>query len=55
MGQPPVSNAPATPIGALLEDFAFLVSKDEHRKKRPQNPTEAWKRVVQRAQQRRKK
>ncbi|MBU0511417.1 MAG: response regulator [Chloroflexi bacterium] len=55
LGNPPISDAPDTPIGALLEDFAFLVSKDEHRNKRPKNPTDAWGRVVQRAQQRRKK
>ncbi len=55
LGNPPISDAPNTPIGSLLEDFAFLVSKDEPRKKRPTKPTEAWRRVVQRAQQRRKK
>ncbi|MBS1250697.1 MAG: Response regulator MprA [Chloroflexi bacterium] len=48
LGRPPVIDDPETPIGALLEDLAFFLSKDEHRKKKPEKPTEAWKRVVKR-------
>lgn len=54
-GKPPVFDKPTSEIGALFEDLAFFASKDEHRNKRPDNPTPAWTRVATRMQQRKKK
>jgi len=54
MGQPPVFHKPEQFISGLLEDFAFQLSKEAHKKARPQNPTEAWKRVYKRYQERKK-
>jgi len=48
LGSPPTYTAPDEPIGRLFEDLALALSKDEHRKKRPENPTEAWLRVAKR-------
>jgi pilus assembly protein CpaE len=53
-GQPIVFHKPKEPAAAFLEDLAFFVSKDLHKKAKPQNPTEAWKRVYQRYQERKK-
>jgi pilus assembly protein CpaE len=47
-GAPPTYTTPEEPIGMLFEDLALALSKDEHRKQKPENPTEAWTRVVQR-------
>lgn len=55
LGVPVLYDSPETPVAALLEDFAFYLSKEEHRKVRPENPTDAWLRVAQRYQQRKKK
>jgi len=52
-GIPPVAELPNKPIGAALEECAFFVSKEEQRKQRPAQPSDAWQRVAQRAQQRR--
>jgi hypothetical protein len=38
----------------LLEDFAFHVSKDRHKKVKPESPTDAWSRVYTRYQTRKK-
>ena len=54
LGQPVVTSGVGTPIANLLEDLAFHVSKDAHRKAKPENPTEAWNRVYARYQARRK-
>ncbi len=54
LGQPPVFDKRDLPISNVLEDFAFHVSKDTHKKSKPENPTEAWKRVYKRYQARRK-
>ena len=54
LGVPPVFGATNTRAAALLEDYAFHLSKDEHRKNRPKNPTDAWKRVNRRMRQRKK-
>jgi pilus assembly protein CpaE len=54
LGQPVVSHRPNLPISNLLEDFAFHVSKDAHKKARPENPTDAWSRVYKRYQERKK-
>jgi len=52
-GVPLVMDATNRPIGAALEDCAFLLSKEAHRKERPAKPTDTWQRVAQRWQQRR--
>ncbi len=54
LGVPPVFGATNTRAAALLEDYAFHLSKDEHRKNRPKNPTDAWKRVSRRMRQHKK-
>jgi hypothetical protein len=54
LGQPPVLERPNESVSALLEDFAFHLSKDIHKKTKPENPTEAWKRVYKRYQGRKK-
>lgn len=53
-GRPLVHDKPQEPISALLEDFAFFLSKKEHKKTKPENPTEAWNRVYKRHQSRKK-
>jgi pilus assembly protein CpaE len=54
LGQPPVYYKPDLPISGLLEDFAFHMSKDAQKKSKPDKPTEAWKRVYKRYQERKK-
>jgi pilus assembly protein CpaE len=48
LGTPLVLSAPDSPVGALLEDFAFQVSKEEHRSQPPAEPTKAFQRVTRR-------
>jgi len=48
LGAPPVIAAPMSPIGALFEDFAYSLSREEDQKQKPANPSEAWKRVQER-------
>jgi len=55
VGEPPVFADAQSPLGALFEDFAFLMSKDSHKKTKPQTPTQAWLRVIRRFQQRQAK
>jgi len=52
VGVPTVMDAPESPVGALLEDLAFYVSKEEHRAEPPSQPTSAWQRVNYRLEQR---
>jgi pilus assembly protein CpaE len=52
-GVPPVLDLAHKPAGAVFEEFALFVSKDEHRATRPAHPTEAWQRLAQRQQRRR--
>ena len=54
LGQPPVLEKPHEAVSGLLEDFAFHLSKDAHKKSKPDSPTETWKRVYKRYQQRKK-
>ncbi|MBI1793741.1 MAG: response regulator [Chloroflexi bacterium] len=54
LGQPVVYARPDLPVSGLLEDFAFHLSKDAHKKAKPENPTETWKRVYKRFQERKK-
>jgi pilus assembly protein CpaE len=48
-GRPPVLANPEGPLAAIFEDMAMVLSKEEQRKARPQNPTPAWGRVAERA------
>lgn len=52
-GSPPVIEKPDSPLGAIFEDLAFWVSQDEHKKQRPKEPTEAWKRLASRVRKQR--
>ena len=54
-GQPLISSKPDEPIAGLLEDLAFYLSKETHKKSRPEKPTESWKRVYKRYSEKRKK
>ena len=54
LGQPLLFDKPDLPVSGLLEDLAFHLSKDEHKKAKPESPTEAWKRVYKRYQERKK-
>ena len=54
-GQPPLYHKPHESVSALLEDFALLMSKDDHKKSKPENPSEVWKRVYKRYQERKKR
>ena len=54
LGQPPIYHKPNESVSALLEDFSLFMSKDEHRKSKPENPTETWNRVYKRYQERKK-
>ena len=51
-GQPFLFEKPRETASAFLEDLAFFMSKSEHKKSAPQNPTETWKRVYKRYQER---
>jgi len=53
-GQPPLLTHPEEPLAALFEDFAFLLSKERHKKTKPVKPSEGWKRVYKRFTARRK-
>ena len=53
-GQPIISSKPDEPIAGLLEDLAFYLSRDVHKKSRPADPTESWKRVYKRYTERKK-
>lgn len=52
-GLPPVLDEPDSPLGAIFEDLAFWVSQDDHKKNRPQEPTESWIRLAKRMRKRR--
>jgi Flp pilus assembly CpaE family ATPase len=53
-GRPPVQYKTNESVCGLLEDFAFYLSRDEHKKSKPAEPTEAWKRVYKRFQERKR-
>ncbi len=53
-GQPLVLSKPDELISRLLEDLAFHISKDEDKKTKQENPTEAWLRVYKRFKERKK-
>jgi pilus assembly protein CpaE len=52
-GTPPVLEEPDSPLGAIFEDLAYWVSQEDHKKQRPPDPTEAWKRLAKRMRKRR--
>ncbi|MCJ7724505.1 MAG: hypothetical protein MUP03_10270, partial [Anaerolineales bacterium] len=54
-GLPIILNQSAEPITGLMEDFAFHMSKDQHKKIKPENPTDSWKRVYNRYNERKRK
>ncbi len=52
LGAPFILKPVQSSTGALLEDFAFYLSKEEHKKTRPDNPSGAWLRVADRFKRR---
>jgi len=52
-GIPPVLEEPESSLGVIFEDLAFWVSQDEHKQQRPEEPSEAWKRLAKRMRKRR--
>jgi pilus assembly protein CpaE len=52
LGQPVVLSDPDAPLCILFEDLAMALSKESQRRKKPENPSETWQRVVQRIRQR---
>jgi len=55
LGNPPTFTTPEEPIGVLFEELALALSKDEHRKDKPDEPTQAWLRAAKRYRERRAK
>jgi pilus assembly protein CpaE len=55
LGQPPVFAKPELPVSGVLEDLAFHLSREFHKKTKPDDPSEAWKRVYKRHQDRAKR
>lgn len=53
-GRPLVMDKPKELLSALFEDFAFFISRKEHKKSKPENPSETWNRVYKRYQSRKK-
>ncbi|MBI5946352.1 MAG: response regulator [Chloroflexi bacterium] len=51
-GKPSALQMPIDPLGAFLEDLAYLYSKDDHKKNPPENTRDRVKRVKERAQAR---
>lgn len=48
LGRPILPQSPEEPISILMEDFAFYLSLDHHKKTRPEKPTQSWKRIYSR-------
>lgn len=53
-GQPLISSKADEPIAGLLEDMAFFLSRESHKKSRPANPSDSWNRVYKRYSGRKK-
>jgi pilus assembly protein CpaE len=49
-GVPVMTKSPEHPFGVLIEDFAYSLSKEEHKLLQPPTPSPAWKRVTRRHQ-----
>jgi pilus assembly protein CpaE len=54
-GIPVMAKSPEHPFGVLIEDFAYSLSREEHKLLQPAVPSPAWKRVTQRYRQHSKK
>jgi pilus assembly protein CpaE len=54
-GVPPVLETPPTALGALFEDLAYFLSKPEHQKQPPADPSTLYQRTAARVQQRQQK
>jgi pilus assembly protein CpaE len=54
-GVPPILESPPSALGAFFEDLAFSLSKPEHQKTPPTNPTAMYQRALARRQQRQAK
>jgi pilus assembly protein CpaE len=54
-GVPLMAKSPEHPFGVLIEDFAYYLSKEDHKLLQPPTSSPAWKRVTQRYRQRPKK
>jgi len=52
LGTPLILGTPASAAGDVLEDLAFQISKEEHLKQPPAQPSKAWQRAHRRAEQR---
>jgi len=52
LGNPPVLETEISPLGALYEDIAFNFSKEADKTKKPDEPTFAWQRLVERRRKR---
>ena len=52
LGRPVALDSLTSPLGAFFEELAFRLSKDEHRRIPPQQPSPAWQRVAARLRQR---
>jgi pilus assembly protein CpaE len=48
LGRPILQEEPGETLSIFLEDFAFYLRLDQHKKVRPERPTLAWKRVYDR-------
>jgi pilus assembly protein CpaE len=53
-GKPFILQKPAEAVSALIEDYAFHISKPEQKKSKPENPSATWQRVYKRYIERRK-
>ncbi len=47
-GQPLLLKKPDDPVAILFEEFAFHLSREEHKKHVPESPSEAWARMKKR-------
>ena len=54
-GKPPVLENPEGPLGIIFEDIAMALSKESQRGSRPEHPTPAWTRVIERIRRRKHK
>jgi pilus assembly protein CpaE len=51
-GKPPVLENPEGALGIIFEDIALALSKESQRTARPEQPTPAWKRAIERVRRR---
>jgi pilus assembly protein CpaE len=53
-GLPLISSKPDEPVAGFLEDLAFSLSKESHKKTRPETPSDVWNHVYKRYSERKK-